>query len=157
MRPRIQPRGLSRRLMTGKAGAMRVRTTGRPPSCSRKPCRSMAARVRMSCSRSTWIRRPPSSESLVQATWTARFGENFTKSWHDALAEGVVSGTANVKSDVRLRADAAQISLGQRSAGATYDPLSPGPEPLGRSLCRIIRGFRNYHARSPSSSGTTRS
>ena len=51
-----------------------------------------------------------SSESLVRATWTARFGENFAKSWHDALAEGIVAGTASAKSDVRLRADIAQAA-----------------------------------------------
>ena len=49
---------------------------------------------------------PGSSEALVRATWAARFGENFAKAWHDALADGVVSGTASAKSDVRLRADA---------------------------------------------------
>ena len=61
---------------------------------------------------------PQASESLVQATWTARFGENFTKSWHDALAEGVVSGTASVKSDVRLRADAAQLASVDAAQGS---------------------------------------
>ena len=53
---------------------------------------------------------PASSESLVRSTWTARFGEGFAKAWHAALADGLVSGTANVKSELRLRADAAQIS-----------------------------------------------
>jgi molybdopterin-containing oxidoreductase family iron-sulfur binding subunit len=49
------------------------------------------------------------SEDFVRATWTARFeGSAFGKAWHDALADGIVSGTASAKSDVRLRPDAAR-------------------------------------------------
>jgi molybdopterin-containing oxidoreductase family iron-sulfur binding subunit len=58
---------------------------------------------------------PTSSEDLVRATWTARFGGGFGNAWHDALADGIVSGTASTKSDARLRTDAA------RSPSATIE------------------------------------
>jgi MoCo/4Fe-4S cofactor protein with predicted Tat translocation signal len=51
---------------------------------------------------------PMSSEGVVRATWMARFGGTFGNSWHDALADGVVSGSASAKSDVRLRAVAGE-------------------------------------------------
>lgn len=38
----------------------------------------------------------------VQATWKAHLGDHFAKGWHDALAAGIILGTANAKSDVRL-------------------------------------------------------
>jgi molybdopterin-containing oxidoreductase family iron-sulfur binding subunit len=49
---------------------------------------------------------PISSGDIVRATWAARFAGGFENAWHDALAEGVVSGTASAKSDASLRADA---------------------------------------------------
>jgi MoCo/4Fe-4S cofactor protein with predicted Tat translocation signal len=62
---------------------------------------------------------PKSSEDSVRATWTARFGQEFRDAWHDALADGTVPGTASAKSDVRLRADAAQgISASAAPDGA---------------------------------------
>ena len=51
---------------------------------------------------------PRSAEDTVRTTWAARFGGGFANGWHEALADGIVTGTASAKSDVRLRADAAR-------------------------------------------------
>jgi MoCo/4Fe-4S cofactor protein with predicted Tat translocation signal len=49
-----------------------------------------------------------SAEQAVRATWAARMGQNFSRQWSDALAAGIVAGTASAASDARLHADAAQ-------------------------------------------------
>ncbi len=51
---------------------------------------------------------PISAEQAVRATWATRMGPDFRRQWADALAAGVVPGTASTASDVRLRADAVQ-------------------------------------------------
>jgi len=53
---------------------------------------------------------PASALDLVQETWRARFGDAFEQSWHDALAGGVVAGTASARSDVSLRGDVSQLA-----------------------------------------------
>jgi MoCo/4Fe-4S cofactor protein with predicted Tat translocation signal len=52
-----------------------------------------------------------SAEQAVRATWATHMERDFTRQWSEALAAGVVAGTASAisaASDVRLRADAAQ-------------------------------------------------
>ncbi|MGH8276574.1 MAG: 4Fe-4S dicluster domain-containing protein, partial [Steroidobacteraceae bacterium] len=49
---------------------------------------------------------PPAPLELVQGTWQSRMGQGFAQAWHDALASGVVPGTASPKADVPLRTDA---------------------------------------------------
>jgi MoCo/4Fe-4S cofactor protein with predicted Tat translocation signal len=49
--------------------------------------------------------------ALVQATWQSRLAGDFARSWHDALADGVVPDTASAKATVSLAANAGQSSL----------------------------------------------
>ena len=49
-----------------------------------------------------------SAEQAVRATWAGRMGSDFSRQWSQALAAGVVSGTAGARSAVRLRGDAVQ-------------------------------------------------
>ncbi|MGH6849363.1 MAG: TAT-variant-translocated molybdopterin oxidoreductase [Methylocella sp.] len=49
---------------------------------------------------------PSTALEAVQATWKPRMGQDFAQAWHDALAIGVVPGTASPKADVSLRSDA---------------------------------------------------
>ena len=49
----------------------------------------------------------PADIELVQETWKPTFGGNFSDNWHEALAKGVVSGTASARADTPLRPDAA--------------------------------------------------
>jgi anaerobic selenocysteine-containing dehydrogenase len=49
---------------------------------------------------------PAATLEAVQATWKTRMGEDFAQGWRDALADGVVPGTASPKADVTLRPDA---------------------------------------------------
>src|ERR1043166_7651591 len=58
---------------------------------------------------------PPPPLALVQATWNGRLAGDFAQSWHDAVADGVVPGTASAKASVSLAANAG--------------PLSPPPPP----------------------------
>jgi MoCo/4Fe-4S cofactor protein with predicted Tat translocation signal len=62
---------------------------------------------------------PPSSLALVQATWRSRLAGDFSQSWHDALADGVVPGTASAKANVSLAANAGQLN-----------PPAPPDQPL---------------------------
>jgi MoCo/4Fe-4S cofactor protein with predicted Tat translocation signal len=62
---------------------------------------------------------PPSPLALVQATWKTRLAGDFAQSWHDALADGVIPGTASAKATVALAANAAQQS-----------PPAPPEQPL---------------------------
>jgi MoCo/4Fe-4S cofactor protein with predicted Tat translocation signal len=57
-----------------------------------------------------------SAEQAVRATWAARMGQNSSRQWSDALAAGIVAGTASAASDARLHADAAQ-SVSAMSSG----------------------------------------
>ncbi len=49
---------------------------------------------------------PAATLDAVQATWKTRIGEDFAQGWRDALASGVVPGTASPKANVTLRPDA---------------------------------------------------
>ncbi|MFZ0496010.1 MAG: TAT-variant-translocated molybdopterin oxidoreductase [Methylocella sp.] len=49
---------------------------------------------------------PSATLETVQATWKTRMGKDFGQGWTDALASGVVPGTASRKADVTLRPDA---------------------------------------------------
>src|SRR5205823_3027613 len=51
---------------------------------------------------------PSSALKIVQATWRSRMGGDFAHSWHDALAAGIVAGTAAPRANPTLRAAAAQ-------------------------------------------------
>ena len=120
--------------MRGRPGATHAPMTGRRRLCNRRPCRCTAASARMKCWGFIWSRRrcplPRPSERRGRRTWA----RDFAKGWHDALASGVVSGTASAKSDVRLR----------RRRWACYTPCAgrcgahravpPGPKPVGRSF-----------------------
>jgi Fe-S-cluster-containing dehydrogenase component len=53
---------------------------------------------------------PVSAEQTVQAIWKNHLGGDFATGWNDALANGVISGTASAKSDVRLLAEAGNIA-----------------------------------------------
>ncbi len=50
---------------------------------------------------------PASAQDAVQATWKSRMNDDFAQAWHDALATGLVPNTASPKTNVSLRADAA--------------------------------------------------
>ncbi|MGH7000236.1 MAG: TAT-variant-translocated molybdopterin oxidoreductase, partial [Stellaceae bacterium] len=67
---------------------------------------------------------PPAALEVVQATWKLRMGQDFAQAWHDALASGVVPGTACPIADVSLRSDA-----GRRRP----------PEPPDRPLTILFR------------------
>ena len=49
---------------------------------------------------------PSTALEVVQATWKPRMAQGFAQVWHDALASGVVPGTASPKADLSLRSDA---------------------------------------------------
>ncbi|MGO4834066.1 4Fe-4S ferredoxin, partial [Rhizobiaceae sp. 2RAB30] len=49
---------------------------------------------------------PPSALDIVRSTWKNRMGGDFETAWNDALADGVVSGTASTSANVSLRAEA---------------------------------------------------
>jgi molybdopterin-containing oxidoreductase family iron-sulfur binding subunit len=48
----------------------------------------------------------PDTMQLVQTTWKQRFDTDFPSKWHDALADGVVQGTAAGKATPTLRSEA---------------------------------------------------
>ncbi|MGH7248101.1 MAG: 4Fe-4S dicluster domain-containing protein, partial [Pseudomonadota bacterium] len=54
---------------------------------------------------------PSTALEAVQATWKLRMGQDFAQAWRDALASGVVPGTASPKADVSLRSDAGRQTL----------------------------------------------
>jgi MoCo/4Fe-4S cofactor protein with predicted Tat translocation signal len=62
---------------------------------------------------------PPPPPALVQATWKSQLAGDFTQNWHDALADGIVPGTASAKASVSLAGNAAQLS-----------PPAPADQPL---------------------------
>jgi MoCo/4Fe-4S cofactor protein with predicted Tat translocation signal len=66
---------------------------------------------------------PVSAEDAVRATWARRLGGDFGKGWSDALANGIVPGSASAKSDVRLRAEASQIVPPAAASGAALSIL----------------------------------
>ena len=46
---------------------------------------------------------PPTPEESVRATWKGQWSGDFANGWRDALADGIVAGSASPVSDVRLR------------------------------------------------------
>jgi MoCo/4Fe-4S cofactor protein with predicted Tat translocation signal len=62
---------------------------------------------------------PPPPLAVVQATWKSRLAGDFAQGWHDALADGVVPGTASGKATVSLSANAGRLS-----------PPAPPDQPL---------------------------
>jgi MoCo/4Fe-4S cofactor protein with predicted Tat translocation signal len=48
----------------------------------------------------------PDTIQLVETTWKQRFDTDFPSKWHDALADGVVQGTAAGKANPTLRSEA---------------------------------------------------
>ena len=66
---------------------------------------------------------PASAEAIVQDTWKDRLGGNPRQAWADALADGVVAGTAAAASDAALRPEAGSI----------------GPSPPSRPLTLLLR------------------
>ena len=70
---------------------------------------------------------PTSAEEAVQATWKGRLDADFARSWTDALANGVVSGTANPKSNVPIQANAGRIAPAVPPSGALSVLFRPDP------------------------------
>jgi molybdopterin-containing oxidoreductase family iron-sulfur binding subunit len=67
----------------------------------------------------------PDPMQLVQTTWKQRFDTDFPSRWHDALADGVVQGTAAGKTDPTLRSEA----LGQLAATPAALTILFRPDP----------------------------
>ena len=70
---------------------------------------------------------PMPSAQAVRETWKAHLGGDFAKGWHDALASGVVSGTASAKSDVRLRGDVGHVTPPAPAGAALTVLFRPDP------------------------------
>ena len=70
---------------------------------------------------------PISAEQAVQATWKQHLGDDFAKGWADALAAGVVAGTAGLPSDLRLLVDAEKIVPAPSTSGALSLLFRPDP------------------------------
>ncbi len=66
---------------------------------------------------------PSATLEMVQASWKTRMGGDFAQGWRDALASGVVPGSASTKADVTLHADA----------------VRPPPEPPQQPLTILFR------------------
>jgi MoCo/4Fe-4S cofactor protein with predicted Tat translocation signal len=92
-----------------------------------------------------------SAEQAVRATWATHMGHNFSRQWSDALAAGIVAGTASAVSDARLHADAVQnvsatISGNELSILFRPDPSiwdgryanNPWLQELPRPLTKIV-------------------
>jgi molybdopterin-containing oxidoreductase family iron-sulfur binding subunit len=62
---------------------------------------------------------PPTPLELVQATWRRQMGGRFEEAWREALAGGIVQGTASPAVDAALRSGAASLS-----------PPAPSDQPL---------------------------
>ena len=79
---------------------------------------------------------PPTAQDAVQSTWKNQMNGDFAQTWHDALANGLVSNTASPKANVSLRADAGS----QKPPAPPDHPLTilvpAGPIPMGRTLCQ---------------------
>ena len=61
----------------------------------------------------------PTAQDAVQSTWKNKMNGDFAQTWHDALANGLVSNTASPKANVSLRADA-----------GSQKPPAPADHPL---------------------------
>jgi molybdopterin-containing oxidoreductase family iron-sulfur binding subunit len=79
---------------------------------------------------------PANGEEIVRSQWRTRWGEDFDRGWRDALAQGLIRGSASTPVDTRLRTDAvdeapeaAIVSGGNHgdSAGALQLLLRPDP------------------------------
>ena len=74
----------------------------------------------------------PSAQAVREA-WKAHLGGDFAKGWHEALASGVVAGTASPASDVRRAATLGMYTPWPRRCGA-HRAVPPGSKPVGRSF-----------------------
>jgi MoCo/4Fe-4S cofactor protein with predicted Tat translocation signal len=70
---------------------------------------------------------PLSAEQAVRATWATRMGHDFSRQWSDALAAGIVAGTASAASDVRLHADAVRVPAATVSGNELSILFRPDP------------------------------
>jgi molybdopterin-containing oxidoreductase family iron-sulfur binding subunit len=66
---------------------------------------------------------PVSAEQAVRSTWAAHFAGDFVNGWHEALASGIVPGTASASGNLRLRADAAQLAPASGATGPSLTML----------------------------------
>ena len=69
---------------------------------------------------------PPSGEEMVRAYWRGRMGASFDQRWRDALATGLIAGTASAAVDARLR-DVPVDALLDTHAAAPPQGESAGP------------------------------
>ena len=67
------------------------------------------------------------AEQAVKATWKDRLGGDFASGWADALANGVIPGTATAKSDLKLRTPARDSAPAPASGGALSVLFRPDP------------------------------
>jgi molybdopterin-containing oxidoreductase family iron-sulfur binding subunit len=96
---------------------------------------------------------PLSTEESVRQTWAAHLGGDPTNGWSDALAHGLVPGTASAPSDARLRTEGtAPITTSTRASGdgltllLRVDPNlwdgrfanNPWLQELPRSLTKVV-------------------
>jgi molybdopterin-containing oxidoreductase family iron-sulfur binding subunit len=66
---------------------------------------------------------PVSAQEAVRATWRPRLGGDFRQGWSDALARGIVAGSASAASEVQLRPDAVRRELAPTAAGPSLTVL----------------------------------
>jgi molybdopterin-containing oxidoreductase family iron-sulfur binding subunit len=79
---------------------------------------------------------PVSTEESVRKTWAARLAEHSTDGWSEALARGLVAGTATAASDARLRAD---LGTGLRTEAAATATGAAATTPPGDALTLLLR------------------
>jgi MoCo/4Fe-4S cofactor protein with predicted Tat translocation signal len=72
-----------------------------------------------------------SAEESVRLTWMPRLDGDFMQGWAQALANGVVAGTASDISDVRLRPPAVDRLVGEATAEVQLDTAPGVMEPHG--------------------------
>ena len=78
----------------------------------------------------------PTAQDAVQSTWKNQMNGDFAQTWHDALANGLVSNTASPKANVSLRADAGSQTAAGAGRSPADDTFPAGPIPMGRTLCQ---------------------
>jgi molybdopterin-containing oxidoreductase family iron-sulfur binding subunit len=92
-----------------------------------------------------YLTRPPvSTEESVRNTWAARLAGHSTDGWSEALARGLLPGTASAASDVRLRTEprteaavaASLTATATSTATATGNTLTTSP---GDGLTLLLR------------------
>jgi molybdopterin-containing oxidoreductase family iron-sulfur binding subunit len=70
---------------------------------------------------------PLADEQAVKATWQDRLDGNFANGWADALANGVIPGTASPQTDLGLRRPAGRAAQTEASGGALTVLFRPDP------------------------------